>query len=69
LYRILYMNSLTNKTILLKIRKQELYWNGDKHITLHDMKINLTDSNLNNLRNKCCVLIKAFYFNGLSNKS
>ena len=58
------MNSLTNKTILLKIRKQELYWNGDKHITLHNM-----NSNLNNLRNKYCVLIKAFYFNGLRNKS
>ena len=63
------MNSLTNKTILLKIRKQELYWNGDKHIALHNMKINLTDSNLNNLRNKYYVLIKTFYFNGLSNKS
>ena len=63
------MNSLTNKTILLKNRKQELYWNGDKHITLHNKKINIMDSNLHNLRNKYCVLIKTFYFNGLGNKS
>ncbi|EGD35830.1 hypothetical protein HMPREF9383_2266 [Streptococcus sanguinis SK150] len=41
------MNSLTNKTILLKIRKQELYWNRDKHIALHNMKSNLMDSVLN----------------------